>query len=268
MALERIGIASLLGGLLLAGCLPAPPAAPESQAPLEIAGVLSGETILSGEVLLVDDVLVPAGSRVVFRAGTTVRVRSAEGTQIDPEYLSSLTELLVRGTLVVQGTEESPVRFLPLTSPSEGEPAWAGILLDRATESAVEGARIEGAETGILCIDSSPLLRGNRITGCRYGIIAQQKSSPRILDNRLEAGEGGIFCWRGSNPYLYGNRIAGNREEGVFVDASSRPWLDRNEVTGNAIGLALYPRDLPFDSTEVRGNGEDIRFLGGGGGAP
>ncbi len=81
---------------------------------------------------------------------------------------------------------------------------------------------------------------------CRYGIVAQQQSHPKILENALADGEGGIFCWNGSNPYLLDNRITGHDEEAVFVDAGSRPWLDRNTISGNAIGLALYPRDLPL----------------------
>ena len=107
-----------------------------------------------------------------------------------------------------------------------------------------------------------PEISGNRIERCRYGIIAQAGSHAKILDNRIVDGEGGIFVWRGSHPYLKGNHIAGHDEEGVFVDADSRPYLDRNTITGNAIGLALYPRDLPYDDTEVQDNAENLRWLG------
>jgi parallel beta-helix repeat protein len=228
--------------------------------------VLAGETVFSGEVLLADDVLVPSGSRLTIRAGTTVHVRVAEGTKIDPEYLSSATELLVRGTLRIEGTAQAPVRFVSATPAPGSDPVWAGIELDGATDSVVAGVELERAETGILCITASPLIQGNRISACRYGLVLQQGSAPRVLDNRVEGGEGGIFCWQGSHPYLKGNRIAGNAEEGIFVDRTSRPWLDRNTVTGNAIGLALYPRDLPYDPTGFTGNGEDLRLLGGNGG--
>jgi nitrous oxidase accessory protein NosD len=193
-----------------------------------------------------------------------VRIVPAEGTQIDPEYFSPLTELLVRGRLDVEGTESDPVRFVIVERPELEEIAWAGITFDSNGAGSVRHAEIERAETGVRCVGSSPEIAGNLIRRCRYGIIAQAASHPRILDNRIEDGEGGIFCWRGSKPYLKGNRIAGHDEEGVFVDADSRPRLDRNTVTGNAIGLALYPRDLPFDDTEVRGNTENLRWLGGG----
>lgn len=251
----------LLAVLLLTACLPTPPTPAVPVSPPQFSGVLSGTTVLAGEVEMSDDVLVPAGSTLVLRAGTTVLVRPSESTKIDPEYLSSMTELLVRGRLRIEGTAEAPVRFLPLGQPA-GEIWWAGIALDGADESSIEGAELSGAETGILCLRSSPRLQGNRLYGCRYGIIVQLESHPDILDNRLEAGEGGVFCWRGSAPLLAGNRIANHGEEGLFVDLGSRPRLGRNQITGNAVGVALYPRDLDLAALELVGNRQDRQWLG------
>lgn len=250
--------------LLVSACIPlATPVPPNDPATLpQIAGVLTGDSVWSGEMVLAGDVLIPAGSALTIEAGTTLYVRPAENTKIDPEYLSPLTELLVRGTLRIAGTAEEPVRFLPLNSPAWEDIAWAGILLDGAAGGSIEGASIKNAETGILCITSSPLIMNSTLAGCRYGVVAQKGSAPRILGNEITDGEGGVFCWWGANPYLKDNLIADHEEEGVFVDRTSRPWLDRNEILRNAIGLALYPRDLPYDSTRFSDNGENVRFLG------
>ena len=237
---------------------------PRTDAPREFAGAYGGDLVWDGVVTMSGDVLILAGGSLTIRPGTEVRVIPAEGTQIDPEYFSSLTELLVRGRLSIEGTTAQPVRFVIVERPELEEVAWAGITFDAAPSGAVRHAVIERAETGVRCVASAPEIIGNLISRSRYGIIAQAGSHPKIHDNRIEDGEGGVFIWRGSNPYLKGNRIAGHDEEGIFVDASSRPYLDRNTVTGNAIGLALYPRDLPFDATAVSGNGEDLRMLGGG----
>jgi parallel beta-helix repeat protein len=249
--------------LLLSACQPLPQPAKELPAPVaaEYAGAYGGDLVWEGTVTMTGDVLILAGGRLTIRPGTEVRVIPAEGTQIDPEYLSSLTELLVRGRLEVEGTAGQPVRFVLVERPELEEIAWAGITFEAAAGS-VRHAEIERAETGVRCVGSSPELSNNLIRRCRYGIIAQQESHPKILDNLIKDGEGGVFCWRGSRPYLKGNTISGHDEEGVFVDASSRPWLDRNTITGNAIGLALFPRDLPYDDTEVSGNTENLRWLG------
>jgi len=250
-----------------AACVAAPSGPEGSPAPTEIAGVLSGETVLAGEVVLAGDVLVPRGSRLIIRPGTTLHVQVAESTRIDPEYLSAATELLVRGTLQIEGTEQQPVRFVTGPAPEGSGVAWAGIELDGAVASRIVGAQIERADVGILCIGSSPEIRGCTLDGCRYGLVLQG-SSPQVAGNQVENGEGGVFCWLGSNPALQENRIAGQDEEGIFVDRHSRPRLFGNTVTGNAIGLALYPGGFETDLRQFEGNGEDVRTLGGNGGAP
>ncbi len=249
--------------ILVVACQPLSrtPSMVEPPPGMEYTGAYGGELVWAGTVTMTGDVLILASGSLTIRPGTEVRVVPAEGTQIDPEYFSSLTELLTRGRLDIEGTVEQPVRFVMVERPGLEEIAWAGITFDAAAGS-VRHAVIERAETGVRCVASSPEVTGNLISRCRYGVIAQAASHPKILDNRIEGGEGGVFVWRGSSPYLKGNRIVGNDEEGVFVDAGSRPYLDRNTITGNTIGLALYPRDLPYDNTEISGNAENLRWLG------
>lgn len=255
----------LLSLFWLSGCSLLVASAPPSQEKLEklpqVHGVLQGETILFGQVYLADDALVPKGATLVLRAGTTVYVRVAESTKIDPEYLSAATELLVRGILRIEGTTEAPVRFLPVSADTK-EVLWSGITLDGASGSSISGLVLHQAESGIQCINSSPLIENSRFIGCRYGLIAMKQSSPQIRGNQLIRGEGGLFCWRQSHPLIENNLIQHNNEEGVFVDASSRPRLRNNRIEDNAIGLALYPRDLEMSADQFRGNGRDLVWLG------
>jgi parallel beta-helix repeat protein len=211
------------------------------------------------------DLLVPAGRTLILRPGTTVFVTSDPGTKIDPEWLSPETELLVRGRLRIEGTEEKPVIFLPLKLADGKNVAWAGIEFDRSIDSLVRNAQIYGAETGILCISSSPSILNSLISGCRYGIVLQQ-SAPQIVGNRIEQGEAGIFCWRDSRPELLGNRIAGNQEEGLFIDRSSHPRLADNQITGNDLGLVAQAPELAKTAGRLIGNREDFRQFGEGGG--
>lgn len=253
--------------LFLASCGIATQAAGEGH---QVSGPISSDMVWEGEVTMAGDVLVLPGASLTIHAGTRVNVVPAEGTKIDPEYLSSQTELLVRGRLDIQGTFDAPVRFVVEASASDEVIAWAGITLDGAADSRIRHAVIERADIGIRCVGSSPEIAGNRIVGCRYGIVAQQQSHPRITGNTLLNGEGGVFCWKGSNPHLSDNHIAGNDEEALFVDDTSRPELERNTLSGNAIGLALYPRDLAYAGNHLSNNQEDLRWLGrqGQDGAP
>ncbi len=248
---------------LFAACAPVPrqPSVDDLAQMHTISGVLVGQSELGGELYMPGDVLVPAHSTLRLRPGTIIYVLPAEGTKIDPEYLSPETELLVRGTLQINGTVRHPVRFIPLSVPAEGEPAWAGITLANSKDSRIEHAQIEHAETALLLIGSSPEVRSNQLRFNRYGIIAQQGSAPLIIDNVLEKGEAGIFCWLGSHPQLVGNRVADHFEEGVFADASSRPLLQGNQISGNDLGLVLYDQTLAGDLSGVSGNREDLRLL-------
>ena len=251
----------LLLGLLvfLTACTTALPPAPQRQ---ELSGVISSDLTLRGEVLLTGDLLILPGRTLTLQPGTTVRVRKSESTKIDPEYLSSSTEILVRGRLQAAGTAGAPISFLPETPGNAGEVVWAGIILDRAAGSIISHARIEGAEQGILAIAAAPQLLDNTIDNCRYGIVLQGPGSAAIYNNRIEAGEGGLFVLAGAGGDIVGNRITGQVEEGLFVDASSAPRLGRNEISGNAIGLLLHNPQLSFERSGISANREDLRLIG------
>jgi parallel beta-helix repeat protein len=218
------------------------------------SGTLLGITEWRGDVVMAGDVRIPTGSRLVIHPGTKVYVRAAQGTKIDPEYISSATELLIHGELIISGSSLNPVTFIPVEVPADADYGWAGIELVGATHSRIVGAALRNAETGILCIGSSPILSENSLSNCRYGIVAQHQSDPKIIDNLIEDGEGGIFCWRASQPVIKGNQIVGHDEEGIHIDADSRPFFGRNVVRDNDIGIYLGSREIDFLKIEFSRN--------------
>jgi parallel beta-helix repeat protein len=225
-------------------------------------GAYAQDLVWEGEVTMTGDVLILQGATLTVKPGTRVHVIPSESTKIDPEYLSAETELLIRGSLDIQGTQDSPVYFIPRDRDKSDSIAWAGITLDHAVSSRIAHAFLERADMAIRCVNSSPDIVGNQISSSRYGIVAQEESHPEILDNTIVDGEGGVFCWRSSNPKISGNRVLGHDEEALFVDWTSRPKLSANLISGNAIGLAIYPRDLELDLNSVTGNAENLRWLG------
>jgi hypothetical protein len=250
LSLVLFGVAAFVSSPLLAGEVP------------EFSGAYSGSLVWQDEVTMAGDVLILEGGDLTIRAGTQVNVVPAEGTKIDPEYLSALTELLIRGRLDIQGTPEAPVRFVIVERDDLEDIAWAGITLDHAMDSRIIHVELERADVGIRCVRSSPKISGNQIARSRYGIVAQQKSHPQIIGNTLRNGEAGIFCWKDSNPVLRDNLVVNHDEEAVFVDASSFPKLGRNTLRNNAIGLALYPRNLDYTAVIAADNKENLRWLG------
>ena len=232
----------------------------------QLSGVLHQNQTISGEIVLAADLLIPEGRILTILPGTTIYVKPTLSTKIDPEWLSAETEMLVRGTLRIEGTSDKPVSFQPLEKKADQDVSWAGILFDRSVDSVVRHAQIFQAETGVLCIDSSPLIQESLIAESRYGLVMQNGSSPSISDNLIRDGEAGVFCWTNSSPELRRNQIAGNKEEGLFIDRSCNPLLDDNRILKNDIGLAAYDAELRALVGSLSGNREDFRQLREGGG--
>ncbi len=111
----------------------------------EYSGAYAQDLVWEGTVTMSGDVLILKGGSLTIRPGTQVNVFPAEGTKIDPEYLSSQTELLVRGKLEILGTADAPVRFVLIERNDLEEIAWSGITLDSAAQSRILHAELERA---------------------------------------------------------------------------------------------------------------------------
>ena len=95
--------------------------------------VITEDTVWSGAVTLEDDILVPEGRTLIILPGTTINMEPSDRTKTDPEYLSSLTEITVRGRLNIEGKTGSSVLFQ--TKGEERADKWAGIIIDGGTAS-------------------------------------------------------------------------------------------------------------------------------------
>ena len=226
------------------------------------SGYLKEDTVWQWRVLLDDDLIIPAGRTLTIRAGTVVYIRPSKSTKIEPEWLSSHTELQVRGTLRVEGTASNPVYFLPVEEPADGDAAWSGLLFDRGAQGQVSHAVIVLAESGVTLSDASPTIEGSRFERCRYGAVFQGEGScPLVRGNRFEQGEGGLFCWWGARPQLEDNTIGDNEEEGLFIDATSAPELRGNRILNNGIGVVAVRPDFSPDKVTLEGNVISRRVL-------
>jgi parallel beta-helix repeat protein len=218
-------------------------------------GYLQEDTVWHGKVLLDDDLIVPSGRTLTIRAGTVVFIRPSKSTKIEPEWLSSHTELQVRGTLRVEGTRSKPVYFLPAEEPVNGDAAWSGLLFDRGAQGHVSHAVISAAEAGVTLTDASPTIEDSRFERCRYGAVFQGEGSRSLVrGNRFEQGESGLFFWWGARPRLEDNVIASNEEEGLFIDETSAPEFRGNQVWNNGIGVVSIRSDFAAEEIELEGN--------------
>uniref|UniRef100_A0A831XKY0 Right-handed parallel beta-helix repeat-containing protein n=1 Tax=Geobacter metallireducens TaxID=28232 RepID=A0A831XKY0_GEOME len=174
------------------------------------AAVLTSDTVWQGSVTVADDILIPEGVTLTVRAGTVVTVAAAESTKTDPEYLSPLTEITVRGTLAVEGTEKSPVRF---AGQEKQAGSWAGIIVDGGTAT-IRGGSVTDADSGVAVAEGTLSLAGSTLRNNRYGLVAQgAKARVAVADSRIVDNDYGIFTLEGAVVAADTTEVARNRKK-------------------------------------------------------
>ena len=155
--------------------------------------VLKSDTVWAGEIAVTEDVLVPEGVALTILPGTIIRVSPSESTKVDPEYLSPMTEITVRGTIRAEGNEGSPISFLV-----SGTGTWAGIVVDGGT-AVLNSCRVQDAETGIYLIDGVLSMEKTVLQKNRYGLIAQGgKALASIRGGKVTLNDYGVFSFSGA----------------------------------------------------------------------
>ncbi len=247
-------LAALLGGC---ASTPAPPVVVDpAQLPV-LGGTLTADTTLAGDYLLASDLQVPEGLTLTISPGSRIYVQPSDSTKIDPEFLSREVELLVRGRLLALGSAEQPIRFIPLAE-NRDDILWAGIELVASQGSRLQHLSIEQAETGLLCLGSSPQVESLRILRSRYGVILQQNSAPQISDSLLADGEGGLFCWDRSAPLLEKNHFVRLQEEGIYLGPKCQAKLVGNLIQKTDRALVLPAGETIATDNRLVDNRQDF----------
>lgn len=195
-----VGIFFLLG--VLVNCVPG----------LSFGETLIQDTVWENTVLLDDDIVVPPGVTLTVREGTTVNVVPALSSKTDPEYLSPLTEITVRGELVVEGGAGHPVVF-QIDPAAGGDASWAGIILDGG-EALVTSATIRDAETGFWALGGSAELARVTLTGDRYGMVAQNGATRiRMTASQISGNDYGLLTFDDASVSLTDTPVRDNRKK-------------------------------------------------------
>lgn len=202
--------------------------------PVSTAGVLFADTVWSGSVEVGDDLLVPRGVTLTIRPGTVVAVRRADTSRTEPEFLDNATEIVIRGTLDVEGTAAGTIRFEPLPDENgdggEGR-AWGGIIFDGGGGT-IRHALIAGAENGIVFIGASPSIANTVLREVRRGLMIHGGSAPRIESSAIHSEDGAVYCWSGSSPVLRNVEAYSAESEGLLVAPGADPDIRASQFQG------------------------------------
>jgi parallel beta-helix repeat protein len=177
--------------------------------------VVTSDTVWKGEVTVLEDIIVPEGVTLSIKPGTIIKITPSESTKTDPEYISPLTEITVRGVLKAEGTKDEPIVFI--TTKEDESSEWAGIIIDGGTASLMS-CQIHNAETGIYIMNKGILdIKGSVISGNRYGIVALGEGTNVTIKNTLvKENDYGIFSFRGAKVENSDNIIKDNKKKDLF----------------------------------------------------
>lgn len=165
--------------------------------------------------------------------GKSITVESTEGPELTTIDGSALTDGPGFGSVV---------RFL---SGETTASVLRGFTLTGGTGTSLGGDSAGGA---IACVDSSPIIEGNVITGNTAeqggGVFAQGLPSPRIRSNVIrlnDADTGGGLYIEEAGPMVIGNLIAENTATGpgggLYVFFLATPTITCNTIVGNSASL-------------------------------
>jgi parallel beta-helix repeat protein len=179
------------------------------------ARVITSDALWEGDVLISEDILVPEGITLTIKPGTKVSVAPTESTRTDPEYMSPLTEITVRGTLNAEGTKKSPIVFI-LTK-NDKSTGWAGIIIDGGTAH-LRSCSIQHAETGISVITGRLDLEDAVISENRYGLVANGEGTKvHMQDTQIKNNDHGLFSLRGAEVESSNSVVRDNMKKDSYV---------------------------------------------------
>jgi parallel beta-helix repeat protein len=211
---------------------------------------LKADTTWSGEVNLTEDILVPEGVVLTILPGTKIVVTPAGSTKTDPEYLSSMTEITIRGVLRSEGTEDSPIAFFS----SENAGAWAGIFVDGGT-AYLSSCIIRDADTGVYLLTGNLHIKNSIFKQNHYGIVSQGKDSVlHIGSSRIEENDYGILEFNGAKVRLENTVIKGNRKKDRHSFTVKQKVFFRKEFKAQKKGpLKIYRDEVLMGDTVWQG---------------
>ncbi|GAB4166850.1 MAG: hypothetical protein Kow00100_06060 [Geothermobacteraceae bacterium] len=248
----------------LAACTPAGPDLITPKPLPVLAGPIAHSLHLSGDVVLADDVRVLPGVELVLEAGSTVWVRPAGSTKIEPDQLSARTEILVEGLLRISGRPGAPVRFRTLKPQlpiPEGDPLWAGILVLPGGSVHVDHAELPSADHGLWLLGGEAVASDLTLRDCRYGIEVTQGSGLELRRARVRGGELGLFCTGSARLVMADSVFQGQDEAGLHLASACRIDASRIEVRDSQVGLVA--EDVPA-GLKLTGNRVELLRPGGG----
>jgi hypothetical protein len=161
--------------------------------PIILAEMVTTNTTLSGNVTIVEDLLVPEGITLSFLPGTQVTVIPSDGTRTDAQFVTTQTEIMVRGSLVLEGTS--------ISTPKKTKGSWGGIVSATSGSSVtIRDSIVAGAQFGLMMLSGTAQVTGSTFEKNEVGIAAALGVWVGLTDNTYQQNDMATAAWHTVNP--------------------------------------------------------------------
>lgn len=182
----------------------------------------------------------------------TYTVDEGETLIIEPGvtiYLEENVNIIVKGTLKAEGTEDEVITFTRWNTTY-----WGSIrIFSPSTDSVIKHCKIEYAgwpedETyGAVFCGSEATISNNVISNSEDCGINCQISSVTISYNTISNNVIGIFCLQ-SSPEITYNTIISNNQQGIWCKTDSSPTISHNDISNNMVGVYCWAPSRSYAS--------------------
>lgn len=257
---------------------------------LLMPGVMSQNAVWTAQEApyhLTGDLVVAPGVSLMIDKGVGVTVR--RGNQWENTDVTDLIDLMVQGTLVIQGTADQPVTFTSIEgSPVAGD--WNGMNFDVMSDlgaSMIKGLKLSFAEIGISGLSGLPRITDSQFYSCRQSgvqcysargavllqnllvdtcasglLVRDNNVTVQILDNNVSRCLYGIVCRDNKYAEVERNRISFSSITGIDAgndDQASRVRFNLVGYGSSGTGIVCRGNDEIRRNTLHANIGIDVK---------
>jgi hypothetical protein len=213
--------------------------------------VISHDTLWSGEISLTKDVLVLQGATLTIAPGTRINVLASESTRTEPEFISSYTEITVRGILRAEGSQAQPI---VMTAVMDNK--WAGIIVDEGSVS-LTWCKVSGADAGLTVLRGKAVVRDCQFIKNHYGISLSGRDAKLSLNRSVfQENDYGLAVLNGAEVAHSDSKFIANKHRDVLESpafAYDRGRTATYQAPTTAYKLPDKKESAPYQSESLLG---------------